>query len=755
MRHYDAGLHVRGESLFTDDLPQPEGTLHAAVFASPVAHGRLLSLDFAEAVVQPGVVRVVTAEDVPGENQIGNIIMDEKLLADGRVHYIGDPLALVLAESPLAARRAAAMISAEIEVLKPVFSAREAARRGNLIAPPRTFSRGDVEKTLARCDYLVEGTAETGGQEHLYLETQSALCVPGEWGSLRITSSTQGPTFVQKVAARVLNVPIHMIEVDVLRLGGAFGGKEDQATPWAVMAALGAHLTGRPVKLVLRRRDDMALTGKRHPYTSDFRMGLDDQGKILVWDVEYYQNGGAASDLSTSIMERTLFHCTGSYNVPDVRATGYCCRTNLPPNTAFRGFGGPQAMFVMEAALHKAAIETGIPLRDLQERNLLSRGDTFVYGQSYRADDVRESWSAAMELCDIRAVERSADEHNAAVGRYRRGVSVMPVCFGISFTTTFLNQASALVHVYTDGSVGISTAAVEMGQGVNSRIRQVAATELGMPVELTKVESTNTTRAANTSPTAASSGADMNGNATRMACREIRGRLLRVAADLLKCSADELSLADSMVIRGGEAIGLSWRELVMEAYRGRTDLSSHAHYATPGIHFDRSTEKGEPFAYHVAGTAVTEVTVDCLLGTYRIDRVSIAHCGGPQLNPVVDLGQMEGGLVQGIGWITMEEHAWDQETGRLLADALATYKVPDMDFAPHSVRVRFMEGEELADDVGLLGSKAIGEPPFMYGIGTWFAIMDAIRSFAPGAHPGYVAPMTPERVLMTLTDAAE
>ena len=755
MKHYDARLHVRGESLFADDLPQPEGTLHAAVFASPVAHGRLISLDRAEALVQPGVVRVVTAGDIPGENQIGNIIMDEKLLADELVHYVGDPLALVLAETPLAARRAAAMISAEIEELEPVLTAREAARRGELIAPPRTFSRGDAEKTFARCDYVVEGTAETGGQEHLYLETQSALCVPGEGGSLRITSSTQGPSFVQKVAARVLGVPIHMVEVDVLRLGGAFGGKEDQATPWAVMTALGAHLTGRPVKLVLRRRDDMALTGKRHPYTSDFRMGLDARGRILAWEVDYYQNGGAASDLSTSIMERTLFHCTGSYHVPSVRATGYCCRTNLPPNTAFRGFGGPQAMFVMEAALHKASIETGIPLLELQEMNLLSRGDTFVYGQSYQADDVRESWAGAMKLCDIREVKRSAGEHNDAGGRHRRGVSVMPVCFGISFTTTFLNQASALVHVYTDGSVGISTAAVEMGQGVNSRIRQVAAAELGIPVELTKVESTNTTRAANTSPTAASSGADMNGNAARMACREIRGRLLQVAADLLECPADELSLADSMIVRGGEAIGLSWRELVVEAYRSRTDLSSHAHYATPKIHFDRATEKGEPFAYHVAGTAVTEVTVDCLLGTYRVDRVSIAHCGGTQLNPVVDLGQMEGGLLQGIGWITMEEHSWDEETGHLLADALATYKVPDIDFAPRSVKVRFMQGEELADDVGLLGSKAIGEPPFMYGIGTWFAILDAMRSCASNADPGYVAPMTPERVLMALSDAAE
>ncbi len=750
MKHFDAKLHVKGKSIFTGDIPEPEGTLHAAVFTSPSAHGKIVSLDVSTAEKLSGVIKVITAEHIPGENEIGNIVMDEPLLAEDTVHFIGEPVAVVLAETRGQAYEAIKSISIEIDELDAVIDPREAAERGDLIVPPRTFSCGNIEKAIKDCSYVVNGTAETGGQEHLYLETQSALCLPGE-NTVHITSSTQSPSYVQKIAARVLGIPIHLVQVDVLRLGGAFGGKEDQATPWAVMAALGTHLTGRPVRLVLKRHEDLINTGKRHPYSSDFTIGLDDQGKILAWKVNYFQNSGAVSDLSTAILERTLFHSTSSYFVPNVFATGYCCRTNIAPNTAFRGFGGPQAMFVMEAAIHKASMETGIPVEVIQKANLLGKGDTFPYGMEYTCDEVRSSWALAEKLADFKETKHNIEEYNSNHRYFKKGLSVMPVCFGISFTTTFLNQANALVHVYTDGSVGISTGAVEMGQGVNSRIRQIAAEVFSIPVERTRVESTNTSRTANTSPTAASSGADMNGNAASNACKEIKGRLLEVAGKVLHCKADKLTLKNSAVWNHSGQTDLSWEQLVKAAYMNRTALSSSAHYATPGIHFDKTKEKGRPFAYHVSGTAVTEVTVDCLLGIYKIDKVSIVHHSGNQLNPLIDLGQVEGALLQGIGWVTMEELAWDKGSKRLLADALATYKVPDISFAPSEVKIIFSEGEQLENGVGLKGSKAIGEPPFMYGIGSWFAIHEAMKAYNSHASPGYVAPMTPERVLMALS----
>lgn len=744
MKHFDAILHVRGKSQFTADLPEPEGTLYARVFTSPCAHGEIVSVNTEAAEKTEGVKAVLTASDIPGENQIGSILMDEPLFAEHEVHYIGQPVALILAASPACARKAASRITMEAKEKPSVSNPREAHRLGLLLAPPRTFSCGNPEEARKRCAHVITGTAETGGQEHLYLETQSALAVPGEDGTMKISSSTQGASYVQKITARVLGVPMHRIQVDVPRLGGAFGGKEDQATPWAVMAALGAWHTGRPVKLVLQRHQDMVCTGKRHPYESDFVIGLDESGKILSWEVDYYQNSGASSDLSTAIMERTLFHSTGSYFIPNVRATGYCCRTNLAPNTAFRGFGAPQAMFVIEAAIHRASSVTGIPVFEMQKRNLLKPGDSFPYGMKYPADEVRNSWDLCSEKFQLKKTIDKTAEFNLVNARMKKGVSMMPVCFGISFTTGFLNQASALVHVYTDGSASISTGAVEMGQGVNSRIRQVAAETLGIPVELTRVESTNTSRNANTSPTAASSGADMNGNAAILACREIKGRIISRAAEKLNCSQRDLDIKNGFLTSGGVTTGTTWCELVKDTYEGRISLSSHAHYATPGLHFDRKTEKGEPFAYHVAGTALTEVTVDCLLGTYAVDRVRMIHHGGKLLNPLIDRGQLEGALVQGMGWVTMEELEWDGDSKRLLADTLATYKVPDINFTPE-MEVIFAEGETLPENVGLKGSKAIGEPPFMYGIGSWFAIVNAM-----GKTGEYKTPMTPERVLMTL-----
>ena len=742
-------LHVRGTSLFLDDFMLPENLLHAAVLVSPVSHGVMEKLETAEALSIPGVETVFTAEDIPGKNQIGSIIKDELLLAEEELLFIGQPVAVALADTPEKARAAVKAIRLETRELPSVVDPREAFEQGMLLAPPRTFSMGNTSKAWDRCDCIVSGRADSGGQEHLYLETQGAFAIPMENGCIRITSGTQGPTFVQRVAARVLKLPMNKIEVDVGRLGGAFGGKEDQATPWAVMAALGVQLTGKPVKLVLNRNEDMTWTGKRHPYSSDFKLGLTNDGTIMAWEVTYYQNGGAASDLSTAILERTLFHTTNAYFIPNVKATGISCKTNLPPNTAFRGFGAPQAMYVLESAIYKASREMGISPLDIQEKNLLKKGDVFPFGMPYEGNEIRRSWKKALETYRSENTEGRIRDFNNSNVMLKKGISFMPVCFGISFTHISMNQANALVHVYTDGSVGISTGAVEMGQGVNTKIAQVAARTFGIDLFRIKVESTNTTRSANTSPTAASSAADMNGNAVRIACSNILKRLLVFAGKHLGAPQDcRIDLMHEKVMIDGKKTHLEWNKLIGLAYLARVNLSSQAHYATPGLHFNKSSEKGRPFSYHVAGTAVTEITLDRLRGVFSVDSVKIVHDCGESINLLVDRGQIEGGLLQGIGWVTLEELKYHPETNALLSDSLATYKIPDSYFTPGEVDIEFLECH--TENAGVYNSKAVGEPPFMYGIGTYFAILEAVRACDPEIPPVYSAPFTNEKILLLL-----
>jgi xanthine dehydrogenase large subunit len=750
VKHLDALLHVRGTSQFIDDIILPDNTLHAAVLVSPVASGEITGLNLSEASATQGIEAIITAKDIPGENQIGAIIMDEPLLAEKEVHFIGDPIAVVLGTSPEVARKAVKSIKLTVRELPSVTDPRQAFSKGSVIAPPRTFSLGNTDKTWEKCDLIVQGRVDSGGQEHLYLETQGAFSVPMENGCIRINSGTQGPTYVQRIAARVLDMPMHRIEVNVGRLGGAFGGKEDQATPWAVMAALGTKLTGKPVKLVLNRSEDMNLTGKRHPYSSDYRLGLKRDGTILAYEVTYYQNGGAASDLSTAILERTLFHSTNAYFVPNVKATGVCCRTNLPPNTAFRGFGAPQAMFVLESAIYEASRELGVNPWDIQKRNLLDTGELFPFGMAYEGDEVKRSWSRLNEIFEHSETGKRIEDFNRNNVKLKKGFSFMPVCFGISFTNISLNQANALVHIYTDGSVGVSTGAVEMGQGVNTKIAQTAARTLGIDLSRIKVESTNTTRAANTSPTAASSAADMNGNAVRIACTDILNRLLTFSEKQLGAPEGSLlELLDETVTLNGRRTDLKWAQLVNLAYLARVSLSSQAHYATPGLYFDNSTEKGRPFAYHVAGTAITEVTLDRLRGTFTVDSVKIVHDAGESINPVVDRGQVEGALLQGIGWVTMEDLKYHPVTHALMSNSLATYKIPDIHFTPEKIDIEFLECS--SPNAGVYNSKAVGEPPFMYGIGTYFALLEAIRASDPDILPVYTAPLTNEKLLLLLS----
>lgn len=748
MKNIDSKSHVRGESVYLDDIPLIHGTLFACVFDSPIAHGKLISIDTTEAGASDGVVRVITAKDLLGENQIGGIVPDEPLLAEGEVHFQGQPVAIVVAASEELARKAARKLTAEIEPLPIITDPRVAAAAGELIVPPKKFVLGDAEAAFANCQYVYEGRADVNGQEHLYIETQGAYALPTENGGLKVYSSTQGPTAVQRAVCRVTGLPMHQVEVDVQRLGGGFGGKEDQANAWAGICAVAAQLTKRPVKYALHRMEDMRMTGKRHPYSADYKIGLDKDLKIVAYEAVFYQNAGAACDLSPPVLERTLFHCTNSYFIPNVTATAYCCRTNLPPNTAFRGFGGPQGMFVIESAIAHAAEKLSVKASDIQRVNLINDGDEFPYGQIAESDAIT-SWTQGDEKYDFAELQKEADEFNASSRYFKKGVALMPVCFGISFTKTPMNQARSLVHVYTDGSVAVSTGAVEMGQGVNTKIAQVAAKMFGLEIGHVKVHTTNTLRIANTSPTAASAAADLNGKATQMACEAIRDRLLQIAVPLVEAeTAEAVTLADGFVYRNGERTSLDWQTLVMTAHLDRVNLSEHSHYATPGINFDWSTAKGHPFAYHVYGAAIVGVTVDCLRGRYEVDYVKCCHDFGSSMNTAVDHGQVEGGIVQGLGWMTMEEVVYDAE-GRLRSNALSTYKVPDIYSVPKEIAIHPLDTTR--ENLAVFNSKAVGEPPLMYGIGAYFAIRNAVRAFRDAeSELPFDAPFTPEKVLLGL-----
>ncbi|MBP6533342.1 MAG: molybdopterin-dependent oxidoreductase, partial [Bacteroidia bacterium] len=538
----------------------------------------------------------------------------------------------------------------------------------------------------------------------------------------------------------------HMLEVDVTRLGGGFGGKEDQANTWAALCALATYHLKRPVKYSLHRMEDMRMTGKRHPYSSDYKIGLDKDLKILAYEATFYQNAGAAADLSPAVMERTLFHCTNSYFIPNVRATAYSCRTNLPPNTAFRGFGGPQGMFVIESAIAHAADELGINASEIQKQNLIRNGNEFPYGQ-IAVSEANECWEKAEKIFDLQKMRSEVAQFNSKNQLYKKGIAMMPVAFGISFTKTLMNQARALVHVYTDGSVNVSTGAVEMGQGVNTKILQVAAQIFSIDPSMIRVNSTNTFRIANTSPSAASATADLNGRATQIACEAILNRLKEVAAMELNTTVDAISVINQYVFVKGEKSSLDWRQLIMAAYLRRVSLSEHGHYATPEISFDAKKEKGHPFAYHVYGSAIITATIDCLRGTYEFDSVNVVHDFGASMNVIIDRGQVEGGIVQGIGWMTMEEVIYDKD-GRLRSNALSTYKVPDVYSVPKEINIDFLQTN--VDNLAIFRSKAVGEPPLMYGIGAFFALREAMKAFNPNAKSTFESPMTPERVLMTL-----
>ena len=740
--------HVAGKSMYIDDLPVAEGTVFIKIFDASIAHGKIKILDFSEAEKCDGIIKIFCYKDIPGQNQIGGIIPDEPLLAEDEVHFWGQPILLIAAETEDATEEAFTKIKIEFEPLPVITNPREAFKQNKLLSPSRKFKLGDTNSIFANCKYVFEGKADTNGQEHLYLETQGAYAFPAEHNSVKIFSSTQGPTAVQRTVARVLGVGMNQVEVDVPRLGGGFGGKEDQASAYATMAALVAFVLQKPAKCILNRMEDMRMTGKRNPYSSDFKIGLNEDYKIKAYEVTFYQNGGAAADLSPAILERTLFHCTNSYYIPNVTAIAHSCKTNLPPNTAFRGFGGPQGMFVIEAAIDFAAKQLGVETNFIQEKNLVQDADEFAYGQVLKETEAIECWQEAKQKFNFEKIKTDVETFNSSNIFYKKGFSFMPICFGISFTNTMMNQARALVHVYSDGTVGVSTGAVEMGQGVNTKMIQVAANSFGISESKIKLETTNTTRVANTSPSAASATADLNGKALQDACNQINQTLFNFVKDELNLNnEDELKFQNEILFINQQATEQNWKNIIEKAFFKRKNLSAKGHYATPIIHYDKTIEKGHPFAYHVYGTAITSVTVDCLRGIYEIDAVQVVHDVGASMNLAVDLGQLEGGLVQGIGWMTIEEIVYN-ENGKLLSNALSTYKIPDIYSVPKELNIEFLKTSK--DNLAILKSKAVGEPPLMYGIGTFFAIRNAVLTFNKNSSIKYCAPITAEKVLIGL-----
>ncbi|MEI6875179.1 MAG: molybdopterin cofactor-binding domain-containing protein, partial [Spirochaetota bacterium] len=632
-----------------------------------------------------------------------------------------------------------------------VFDPRLAAARGDFVMPSRTQAMGDCAAAFEKAAFVVSGRVDSGGQEHVYLETQGAYAERRDGDRIFVISSTQGTTVAQRAIARVLGLAQSRVEVEARRLGGGFGGKEDQAAPWACLAALGAWITGRPVKLYLDRKTDMRATGKRHPYTSDFRLAADSEGKILAFEADYFQNSGSCCDLSPAIMSRTLFHAAGAYRIPALRVTGHMCRTNLPSFTAFRGFGAPQGFFVIEAAIDALAAKTGLDPVELRRRNLLAEGDLSHFGMPMTGVRTREAFDRLLEKAGWEGLRASIDAFNASHPLERKGAAIIPNCFGVSFTKLPMNQGGALVHVYQDGSVLVSTGAVEMGQQVSRKIARIAARSLGVPLALVRVERTSSLTVANTVPTAASTGSDINGAAARVACLEIRSRLIAKAAELAKAPEREVSIEEGRVVHGLKDTGITWEALVTAAHEARIDLSAHGFWSTPGLFYDMKTERGSPFAYHVYGAALVELTLDLLRGTSVVDRAIIVHDIGTSLDPEVDLGQIEGAFAQGLGWALLEELRFGAD-GRPLTDTLSTYKLPDIHFLPAELEVEFLPDTD--NPRAVLNSKAVGEPPLIYGLAGYFALLDALRAATGNRSLPYDLPLVPEKALGILENKA-
>lgn len=748
--HESASKHVSGEAIYIDDMMAPSGTLHAYVGLSTIAHGVISSMSLAAVKNAPGVVDVITRDDVPGIIDIGPVFPGDPLLLGigDTVEFHGQVLFAVAATSYAAARRAALLAKIEYDTLPACLSIQAGLLQESFVRPPHFQRRGDAELGLRNADNRLQGELEIGGQEQMYLEGQASLCVPEEDGGMLVYSSTQNPTEGQKLVAEVLGVDLHQVTVDTRRMGGAFGGKETHANQWACLAAVLASRTGRAVKLRLARGDDMRSTGKRHHFLSRYDVGFDDQGQIQALDLMLAGGCGMSPDLSDAIVDRAMFHSDNAYFLPDVAIAGHRVKTNTVSNTAFRGFGGPQGMVAIEDIVDRIAGATGRDPLDVRKQNLYrADGNRNVthYGQTIEQEVLPLLIDRLEQTSDYRARRKAIQAFNAENKVLKRGLALTPVKFGISFTVQHLNQAGALIHVYTDGSIQLNHGGTEMGQGLYTKVAQVVAQELQVDINTIRCTATRTDKVPNTSPTAASSGSDINGMAAQDAARKIRERLEEFASTHFDVPRSAVQFADNRVTVGDRTLGFA--ELVNLAYHQRIPLSATGFYRTPKIHYDRSTASGRPFYYFANGAAVSEVLVDTLTGEYRVERVDICHDVGNSLNPAIDIGQIEGGFIQGMGWLTTEELAWDN-SGRLATVGPATYKIPAIGDTPSIFNVELLPDSPNAEAT-IFRSKAVGEPPLMLAISVWSALRDAVASIDDyRTHPMLNTPATPERVLM-------
>ncbi|HEX5857977.1 MAG TPA: xanthine dehydrogenase molybdopterin binding subunit [Microbacterium sp.] len=753
--HESAMLHATGRAMYTDDLAAgTAGVLTAWPVQSTDAHA-VVRIDVSGAYRVPGVVRVLTADDVPGINDAG--VKEDEPLFPSETMYYGHALVWVLGETPEAARLGAAAVAVDYDPLPSLITVTEAIAAGSFQGAPRTIARGDAATALAGAPFVFEGVTEFGGQEHFYLETHASLAHLDSEGQYFVESSTQHPSETQEIVAHVLGVPSHRVTVQSLRMGGAFGGKEMQPHGLAAIAALGAKLTGRPVRLRLNRTQDITMTGKRHPFHITWRAGFDAEGGILGLEATLTSDGGWCLDLSEPVLSRALCHVDNAYWIPHLNVLGRVAKTNKASNTAFRGFGGPQGVFLIEDILGRAAPVLGIDPIDLRRRNFYRPGQTTPYGQVVKdAERMHAIWDQVRDGGDIDARRAEVAVFNEQHEHVKRAIAMTPIKFGISFNFTAYNQAGALVHVYKDGSVLVNHGGTEMGQGLHTKMLQVAATALGLPLHRVRLAPTRTDKVPNTSATAASSGADLNGAAVKIACEQIRERMRPIAAGMLGADERDVLFSGGRVTARGTDRSATFAEVADASYHARVQLFAAGYYRTEGLHWDAERMHGSPFKYFSYGAAATEVEVDGFTGVYRLRRVDIVHDVGDSLSPLIDLGQIEGGFVQGVGWLTLEELRWDTadgpDRGRLLTQSASTYKLPSFGEMPEQFTVHLFA--EAREDGAVYGSKAVGEPPLMLAFSAREAIRDAVAAFGPaGRSVELGSPATPEAVCWAIQAA--
>ena len=747
--HESAELHVLGQATYTDDVPEVQGTLHAALGLSAKPHARIAAMDLAQVRASRGVVAVYTAEDIPGTNDCGPIIHDDPIFADGLVMYVGQPMFIVVADSHDNARRAARLAKVTYDELPAILTPQAAKAAGSYVLPPMQLTRGDWQAAFESAPHSVKGQLYVGGQEQFYLEGQISYAIPKENKGMLVLCSTQHPSEMQHVVAHALGVHSHNIVVECRRMGGGFGGKESQSALWAAASAIAASLLRRPVKLRADRDDDMLVTGKRHCFHYEYEVGYDDSGKIVAAKVDMVSRAGYSADLSGPVATRAVCHFDNTYYLSDVDIRAACGKTNTQSNTAFRGFGGPQGAIAIEYVIDEIARNLGQDALDIRRLNFYGKDSDNVtpYGQTVVDNVIHELVAELERSSEYRARRAAIDRFNATSPVIKKGLALTPVKFGIAFNVTHLNQAGALVHVYVDGSIIVNHGGTEMGQGINTKVMQVVAHELGVDLAHVRATATDTSKVANTSATAASTGADLNGKAAQDAARQIRERLAAYAAKLYGGDAAAVRFAADTVYANGHEV--PFPVLVQQAYLARVQLWSDGFYATPNLHWDPKTMKGRPFSYFAYGAAVSEVAVDTLTGEWKLLRADALYDAGRSLNPAIDIGQVEGAFIQGMGWLTTEQLWWN-EGGKLMTHAPSTYKIPGVSDCPEDFRVRLFDNGNVEDSIHR--SKAVGEPPLLLPFSVFFAIRDAVSAVSGHkVNPPLNAPATSEEILKAVS----